>query len=383
MVTKRLLFAAIGLGALFGGILLIKLLQAWTQSSKKTARPPSTVSIETVRVVSWARRLRAVGSIVAIQSAAVTTETAGIVKEILFKSGDRVNKDSVLVKLDDAVTNAALAVKIANSKLAKIQFKRARELLPKNAVSRSDYDQAYAKHLAAQAEVKQQEAINEQKIIRASFTGLIGIRKVSQGSYIKAGDAIANLHALNPIYFDYTLPERHFSILNKGMVVQIKMDALSKQIFYGKIEAVEPGIDLGTRTAKIRAILDNPEGKLRPGMFGEAYTVIGEQQQTITVPRTAINFNAYGDFVYIVKPAKSGKTAAANAKLSKRSGPLWITERKAVKTGEMRKGRTAIISGLKPGDQVVIAGLNKLRKSGQKVRVSNHSPLSHQVGTGK
>jgi membrane fusion protein (multidrug efflux system) len=214
--------------------------------------------------------------------------------------------------------------------------------------------------------VRQQEAIIKRKIIRAPFNGLLGIRQVNLGQYIEAGDAIISLQALDPIYVDYTLPEIYTTQVSAGQTVKLKLDAVPDRTFTGEVSAVNTGIDTGTRTLKVRAMLDNPDSVLRPGMFAEVQTIIAEAKPVLTLPATAVSVNTYGNFVFVVNKGADGKL---------------MVKRTAVELGDSIDGRV-IVTSLEAGIEVVRTGLVKLR-DGMPVKVDNQVKLDDATISGE
>lgn len=319
--------------------------------------PPSVIAATEVQQENWLPSLASVGSLVAINGIEVSTEVNGTVSEIIFESGKPVEKDQILIKLDDSVDMAALDALRAERRLSEIKFTRAKDLLQKRVVSKSEYDEADASFDAAKARVKQQEAIIKRKVIRAPFAGLAGIRKVSLGQYVEAGNPLVSLQALDPVFVDYTLPERYLTQIRPGQAVNIRLDAIPDKMFTGAVTAVNSGVDTGTRTLKIRATLANPDGVMRPGMFAQVQTITGEAQPVLTLPRTAISFNTYGNFVFVINKNEQAMTV----------------KRTAVETGDTREGRV-IVKNLTAGTQVVRTGLVKLR-DGAPVMIDNQVKL--------
>lgn len=328
------------------------------QGGQGKGPPPTVIASTEVKQEAWQPSLQSVGSLVATNGIQVSTEVNGIVSDIVFVSGEPVEKGQVLMKLDASVDNAALEALRAEQRLAKIQFDRSKDLLKKHVSSKSEYDEAEARFDAARARVKQQEEVIKRKVIRAPFAGLAGIRQVNLGQYFEAGSPIVSLQALDPIYVDYTLPERYLTRVNPGQQVKVTLDAIPDQVFGGEVSAVNSGVDTGTRTLKIRATLSNPGTVLRPGMFAEVNTVTGDAQPVLTLPRTAISFNTYGDFVFVIN--------------NNDKGPPTV-KRTSVETGEVRKGRV-VVKGLQQGTQVVRAGLVKLRDN-MPVKIDNQVKL--------
>lgn len=359
-MIKRFFILLILLGGIFGGIFYLKNQQAMQmQAQMSQAMPPAVIAAASVVLEQRQPSLRSVGSLVAVHGVQVSSETPGIVSEILFESGDRVKQGDPLIKLDATVDKAALSALRADQRLAEIEFKRSADLLPKKAVSRSDYDQAKAKLQSAQARVEEQLAVVSRKTIRAPFAGVLGIRQVNQGQYLNPGDGIAPLQSLDPIYIDYSLPERYFRQLEIGQPVKVSLDALPDEVFEARVSAIDAALMEGTRSIKLRATLSNPKQILRPGMFAEVRTLVGEPQEMLTIPQTALSYNTYGNFVMLVTENEQGQLVA---------------NRRQVETGAVQDGRTEINGGLQAGDRVVRAGHNKLRP-GQQVSIDNQVPL--------
>jgi membrane fusion protein (multidrug efflux system) len=200
------------------------------------------------------------------------------------------------------------------------------------------------------------------KRITAPFSGWLGIRQVDLGEYLQPGAAIVPLQALDPLYVDYSLPERHLDLISVHQAVEIEVQAFAGEIFTGRISAVNPGIDPGTRSLRIRATLENPQSRLRPGMFAEVRTVLPQRPGVLTLPRTAITYNPYGDSVFVIQEGETGPSV----------------QRRQVETGGVRNGRVEIVHGLQAGERVVIAGQVKLRND-QAVVVDNSIALEPQI----
>jgi membrane fusion protein (multidrug efflux system) len=336
------------------------------QAATPKGFPPAVIAATEVKEENWQPSLRSVGTLVATNGIEVTTEVNGIVSEILFESGQPVETGQVLIKLDNSVDVAALEALRAERNLTEVQFRRASNLLKKRVTSKSEYDEAQARFDAASARVKQQEAIIKRKVIRAPFAGLGGIRKVDLGQYIEAGDAIVSLQALDPVYVDFNLPERYLQQVRPGQTVNLQLDAVPGRLFSGKVSAVDSGIDTGTRTLKVRATLANPEGVMRPGMFAEVETITGKARPVLTLPRTAISFNTYGNFIFVIDKNEQG---------------MPVVKRIAAETGEVRAGRV-VVTNLQAGTRVVRAGLVKLR-DGMPVKIDNSVKLDDAELTGE
>ncbi|MDX1593629.1 MAG: efflux RND transporter periplasmic adaptor subunit [Gammaproteobacteria bacterium] len=352
----RLLVALALLAVIFGGIFGWK---QWQQQSagQQQGPPPATVTAVSVSEATWRRTLNAVGSLVATQGIYVTTEVAGQVDRVAFDSGQAVDAGAPLVELEKSVDLADLEGLVAEQKLAEIAYRRADELVEQRSVSRAEYDRTFAELEFARARVAAKRAQIAKKTVRAPFDGLLGIRQVDRGEYLAPGARIVQLQRLSPIHVDYALPERHLDTLSPGLEVEITVQAYPDERFTGQVTALEPGVDPGTRSIRVRATLDNADERLRPGMFAEVATVLERSEVVRTLPRSAITYAPYGDSVFVVE-MRDGTPVA---------------QRRPVQTGEVQGDRVEIVAGLEAGERVVGAGQVKLR---------NGQPLDLVDGSG-
>jgi membrane fusion protein (multidrug efflux system) len=360
-----MLIVLVALAVVFGGIFGWKHRQAQQQSAQAAMPvPPATVAAAEVQVEHWQPYLLAVGSLVATQGVNVTNEVPGQVKTIEFDSGQYVEEGEPLLKLENSVDQADLAGLVAARRLAELRFQRAKKLVSDRSMSRQEYDEAAANLDRARAEVESKQALIQKKQIRAPFAGQLGIRQVNLGEYLAPGSPIVLLQALNPIFVDYSLPERYLADAAPGQAVVLSVQAYPGESFKGRITAISPGIDPATRNVRIRATLENPDMRLHPGMFADVRTVFPESKRVLVLPQSAITYNPYGDSVFVIKPKDSD----------------LIVERRQVETGEVRNGRVEIVKGLTAGDRVVAAGQVKLR-NGQSIAIEDTVVLDGQMGT--
>jgi len=362
-MTKRMLLMLLALGLVLGTMFGWKSYQAQKMAALATQPPPpATVAAAEVQAETWQPYLAAVGTLVATQGILVTTEVAGKVSEINFESGQQVEAGTLLLQLDDSVDQAELQGIVAERRLAELQFKRREELLETKTISNSDVDEARLRLENASAQLAAKRAMIAKKHITAPFTGWLGIRQVDLGEYLQPGVAIVPLEALAPIYVDYSLPERHLNQVSVGQVVEIEVQSFPGERFSGRISALNPGIDPGTRSLQVRATLENPQARLRPGMFAAVHTELPQRPAVLTLPQPAITYNPYGDSVFVIQQDASGTRV----------------QRRQVETGGVRNGRIEIVQGLQAGEQVVIAGQVKLRND-QAVLVDNSIALDPQI----
>ena len=362
-MTKRMVLVLLALGLVLGAMFGWKYYQSQKMAALASMPPPpATVSAAEVQTEAWQTYLTAVGSLVATQGILVTTEVAGKVSAIHFESGQQVAAGTLLLQLDDSIDRAELEGIVAERRLADLQHKRRKELLETKTISRSDVDEARLRLENATAQLAAKQAMIAKKRITAPFNGWLGIRQVDLGEYLQPGAAIVPLEALDPIYVDFSLPERHLDQIPVGQPVEIEVQAFPGEIFTGQVSAVNPGIDPGTRSLRVRATLENSQARLHPGMFAEVRTLLPQRPAVLTLPQTAITYNPYGDSVFMIQEDASGSHV----------------QRRQVETGEVRNGRVEIVRGLQTGDRVVSAGQVKLRND-QAVVVDNSITLEPQI----
>lgn len=344
-MIKRILIIALLSVSILGGLFGVKFYQINQAVSRIQPPPPMLVAATDVRQEEWHSSLAAVGSLTAVAGVDVSNEEAGKVKALHFESGQSVKQGQLLLELDAETDLAELQGLQAEQRLAQVRFDRSAKMLEKKFISKSDYDQHQALLDQATAAVAAKLALIGKKQIRAPFNGELGIRQVDLGQYLAEGSAIVSLQKLDPIYLDFSLPERHISRLGKGQQLTVGVQAYPDRSFSGQIIAISPAIEQNTRSLKIRATLKNGDKLLRPGMFAQVQIVSGRKMQVLTLPDTAITYNPYGNSVFLIEGGDKGLTV----------------QNRQVQTGQSREGRVEIVEGLKPGDRVVSAGQVKLR----------------------
>jgi membrane fusion protein (multidrug efflux system) len=346
-MIKRLFIIAILSIFILGGLFGIKFYQINQAISQTPPPPPTVVAATIVRQEEWFSSLTAVGSLTAVAGVDVSSEVAGKVKALHFESGQSVKQGQLLLELDAATDVAELQGLQAEQRLAQVRFERSAKMLEKKFISNSDYDQNRALLDEAMASVAAKRTLIDKKQIRAPFGGELGIRQVDLGQYLAEGTAIVSLQKLDPIYLDFSLPERHLSQIGTGQQVIVSVQAYPDKRFKGQIIAISPAVEQNTRSLKIRATLKNADKQLRPGMFAQVLIVSDRKMQVLTLPDTAITYNPYGNSVFLIETGKQGLTV----------------QNRQVQTGQSREGRVEIIEGLKPDDRVVSAGQVKLRNA--------------------
>jgi membrane fusion protein, multidrug efflux system len=321
--------------------------------------PPTAVTTDVAQRTEWQPTLESVGTVTAVNGVTVSTDLAGIVRQIAFESGSKVREGDLLVHLDTTQEEAQLHSAEAQRDFAAVTLKRDKDLVEKHAISQSDYDNADAVFRQNQASVDQFKALIARKTLRAPFDGVAGIRQVNLGQYLKEGDMVVTLQAFDPIYVNFSLPQQDLSKLIIGELVQLRVDAFPDQIFNGTITAINSLVDQATRNVQVQATFKNSDFRLRPGMFAKVSVVLSERQNVVAIPATAIHYAPYGDSIFVVSELKD------------RQGKEYKgVKEQFIKTGQSRGDMIAVVSGLKPGDEVVTSGVFRL-KSGAHVKVNN------------
>lgn len=368
---RRMAVMLVLVGAAFAAIFGFEAFKARIiqKAMAELRNPPQTVSTITAATQPWQKRLEAVGSTRAEKGTEVSPQVAGIVKAIHFKSGEEVQKGTLLVELEAADDIAHLDALKASASLAQLNYDRDTRLLKTNAISQQTADTDLATLKSAQAQVAQQQALVGYKSIRAPFSGRLGIRQVDLGQYIAPGTPIVTLQQLDPIFVDFYLPQQALAELKVGQAATAKVDTYPDQKFEGKILAISPLVNAASRNVQVRASFGNSSEKLRPGMFATVDIDVGRPQHYVTLPKTAIYYNSYGDIAYVVKNGHAGKGG------EKEGGEKeYVAQQVFVKTGQTRGDQVAVLDGIEPGDVVVTAGQNKLH-NGSPVEINNKVPV--------
>ncbi len=283
----------------------------------------------------------AVGSLIANESVMIRPERDGRIAAIHFSEGQLVRTGAKLVSLDASEIEAQLGAINAELNLNRIRLKRAEELQAKNFISAQALDEAREslnQSVARQAEVK---ARLEKTVILAPFEGVAGLRQVSPGAYVKAGQDIARLEGIGTLKLDFRVPEVYLSRIAAGQAVQLRVDAFPGEAFDGAIYAVEPAVDEATRTVLLRARVPNPGVRLKPGMFARVNLVLGTRRNALLVPEQAVVPRGRENFVFRIVDGKAAITR--------------------VELGLRRAGEVEIVKGLTVGETIVVDGQLRLQ----------------------
>lgn len=312
-----------------------------------------TVATAKVATQPWQDEITASGTLRAAQGADLAAEVGGIVDTVQIDSGADVARGAVLLTLRSAEDAAKLAQLKASAELAATTYARDVKQLRAQAVSQATVDSDLASLRGAQAQVDAQQALIDQKTVRAPFAGRLGIRQVDVGQYLAAGATIVTLQALDPIDLDVYVPQADIGALKVGQSVAVRTDSAGGKAFAGTLTAINAKTDSASRMTQIRISLRNPDKALLPGMFATATIAIGQPVQRVTVPVTAISYNPYGSLVYTVHADGQDKDGKPNL----------VVHQQFVTTGDTRGDQVAVLKGLAAGDQVVVAGQLKLRNN--------------------
>jgi membrane fusion protein, multidrug efflux system len=361
-MLKRMLLMLVVVLVLLAGLGFAKYRQIQTAIAQGASFEPPPVAVTTViaKRETWPSTLNVIGTAAAIQGVTVSADLPGIVDKIHFESGRAVHAGDVLIELDTRQERAQLAQAESDRDLARITYTREQQLVKEGVVPQADYDNAFAQQKTTEAKVGEIQATIARKTVRAPFTGILGIRQVNLGQYLASGQAIVPLQSLNPIYVNFGVPQQEAPRVQVGRALRVTSDDLPGVQFNGRVTAVDSVVDQTTRNIQVQATLVNPEDRLRPGMFVQVAVGVGSARDVISLPASAINYAPYGDSVYVISDMKDPK-----------SGKSYRAVRQQFVTVQGSRGdQVAVVSGLKPGEEVVSSGGFKLR-NGAAVVVNN------------
>jgi membrane fusion protein, multidrug efflux system len=360
-MAKRMILMLVVLAALLGGLGFAKFRQVETAIAQGASYqpPPTAVTTVVARKETWPSTLSVIGTAAAVEGITLSADLPGTIDKIHFESGQWVHEGDILIELDTRQERAQLASLEAQRDLARINYGRANELAKAGVISRSEFDNATTQQKATEAQVGDIRAAIARKTIHAPFSGLLGIRQVSLGQYLAAGQAIVSLQSLSPIYVNFGVPQQDTPKVIPGHVLRVTNSDLPGMGFPGRITALDSVISEQTRNIQVQATVTNKENKLRPGMFVQVELPMGQPRQVVPLPASAINYAPYGDSVFVVSEMKDPKGNTYRG-----------VRQQVVKVEGSRGDQVAIISGINPGDEVVSSGVFRLR-NGAPVQVNN------------
>lgn len=321
---------------------------------------PAPVEVVELKPVRVQESIAAVGSLRSNESVVLRPEVSGRIASIGFRDGQSVRRGQLLVALDATLNEAEVAQARAEFDLASSNLKRTDDLASKNFVSSSAQDQAASTVQVAEARLKLAEARLAKMRIVAPFDGVVGIRNVSIGDYVKDGAELVNIEDIRTLKVDFRLPERYFTQLKAGLPVEVVADALPGARYVGSVDAINPRVDASGRSLEVRAKLDNTDGRLRPGMFARVLVLLGDRPNALMVPEEAVVPLGDDFFVFTVVDGKA--------------------KRIRVKLGVRREAQVELLEGVSAGDLVVTAGI-RVQRDGQPVRVLGAAPAAGEAPT--
>lgn len=337
------------------------------------AGKPITVEAAKVELARLSDDTQAVGSLRSRRGVVLRPEVSGRITQLNFTDGQRVRKGQVLVQFDDQLPLAQVQQSQAELSIARANQKRNQELVAQNFISQRSLDESAANLQVAEAKLSLAKATAARLKIIAPFDGMVGIRQVNVGDYLKDGADIVNVEDIEAIFVDFRLPERFQNKVKRGQTAMLDIDALPGRKYTAQIQAIDPLIDANGRSIGIRGCIDNRQLHLRPGMFARVNTVFGVRENARVVPEEAIVPQGARQFVIKLLEGPNQQTRT--------------TKRVEVKVGLRSPGKVEILEGLEAGDVVVATGQQRVQRDGTVVSIvdlaANASARAGNSGNGK
>lgn len=321
--------------------------------------PPMPVATYRVQLQPWPQRIDAVGTLKAVRGVDLSAAAPGHIRAIRGAAGSVVQAGAVVIQLDDAVEQAELRSLTAQLGAARLELERARQLVSSQLLSKMQGDRLEASYQDLRAQKERLEALIERRQIRAPFTGQLGIHRADLGQYVKEGEPLVSLQALDQLYVDFFVPEQSVPLLQSEQAVRYAIDAFPGEPFVGHVVSLDAKVQADTHNVLVRAVLDNQARRLLPGMFARVEVVRDSAAPVLTVPQEAVSYSLYGNAVFVVE------TGAAGAAKDEA-----VVRRQYVDVGEQRDNRVVITKGLQAGDAVVASGLLDLQ-NGARVKITS------------
>lgn len=299
------------------------------------------VEVEPLQPERLGERLATTGTIRAAEQIELVSEIAGKVENILFTEGRPVAEGQLLVKLDDDELQASRERAQHRVELAERRERRQQQLVDEGVVSQQEYDFVRNELDVLRAELRLIEVQLRRTEIRAPFSGTIGLRYISSGSYLSPQTRIASLQATGTVKIDFSVPEKYASAIALGDEIMFRVKAAADTVFRGEIYAIEPGVDRETRSLMLRARSSNDQGFLRPGAFADIDLLVGEIAEALMVPAIAVIPDLGGKKVFVYEDG--------------------FAQPRPVETGIRTDSGVQILRGLAPGDLVITSGIQRLR----------------------
>ena len=328
--------------------------------------PPEAVTTTKVTKAEWRESFDTVGTFVSMQGATLSAKESGNVVAVRFESGAKVKAGDVLLEIDASVEEANLRGAKARLDLARQSLERAQKLRGQSALALATLEDAQSKVRQGEADVQSIQAAIERKTIVAPFDGRAGIRTVNVGSFVHAGDPLVPLYSLNPIYFNFSVPQQLAPQLTTKTQATVRVDAFPNRQFTGEVTAINPNIDEALRTIVVQTTVGNSQEEILPGMFGSVHLDIGEEESLHIIPSLCVTYAPYGNSVYVVERSKGA------------DGKERTTVRQQImQLGRARGDYVSVVKGLNEGDEIVSTGAFKLRPGASiQIKEQGTPPLS-------
>lgn len=310
--------------------------------------PPSNVSVYVLKPEKLSNEVYASGTIVANEEVQLHPELSGKIIQINFQEGSNVSKGQLLVKINDADLQATYKKLQLQFSLADEKLKRQKQLFAVSGISQEEFDIAQNQYDVIKADIDFATAQIAKTEIKAPFDGIIGLKSISEGAYVTPNTSIASIQQINPVKIDFSVSERYSSIVKKGDKLQFTLEG-NKQNYIGQVYALEPKIDMTTRTLQVRAICPNPKGDVYPGAFARVQLALNDIDSALMIPTEAIIPDLKGKKIYRIKNGQA--------------------ESVKVITGLRTDTKIQIVEGLSIGDTIITRGIMQL-KPGSSVKIT-------------
>ena len=362
-MKKTFLWVVVGLCVVVGALAYVKYEQIMTLiSSGENFTPPATTTTSfDVQKTLWEQTLSSIGSLEATEGLIITADISGRISNVLFEAGSEVEAGDLLIQQDTSEEQARLRSNQATAALAKSTLERVTKLYNQKVASKSELDNSKSTYDSSVANVDNTKAAIEKKSIRAPFAGRLGIRLVNLGQFINTGDSVVSLQAIDKMYVNFSLPQQFNSKVAVGLSIRLESDAVPEKQFIGLINAIDPEIEVATRSVRLQAIMDNPDKELLPGMFATIDVILPNNKTVLYIPVTAVQYATFGDSVFVIEPARNPETNQAI------EPDRLMVRQQFVKLGESRGDFVAVDKGLNETDTIASTGVFKLSNGGSVV----------------
>ncbi|MBS9783283.1 MAG: efflux RND transporter periplasmic adaptor subunit [Pasteurella sp.] len=356
---------------IFGGVVgLQQFIQM--KKSEAAANMPERVNLVTAMEIqsqAWTPTIKATGKIRPNQGAMLSSQSTGMVKDVLVKSGQRVEKGALLVEIDSTVEKANLRSLEAQRSQVQKNYRRYQKLIKSGSASKAEYDNAKARYNQLMAQIEAQRAGLKRRQIYAPFSGIVGIVKVNQGQFISMGTPIVRVEDKSKMKVQFTLSQTDLTKVKLGQDIVVTTDVLPNQSFPAKILAIDPAVNSATGLVELEAEILSGQDKFLSGMFVNLNIQLPSEPNQIVVPQISVAYTMYGETVYVLQPL-SDKDKSMIEKMKERNPTLDVNKIYRVKQidvktldrngnfAQLRKGTEA--KGLKPGDRIVTGGFQRL-----------------------